>query len=206
MLKSWVKSWKPIQAIETDWCFIVQWVLVTFGGFLLSLLLIEIGEKPDIGAIEGATGGAAIGLAQFLVLRQRISKAWGWILVSILIWGLMGGSGLGAVGWVAPRTEQIGYRALYGAVHGAQLGMWMGASQWWILRKEVPKAERWIWVSSLCWAIGMALGWTVGGVLRLSTRLFLGEIVGLGVAWLVVGATTGVALIWCFASLFSIHN
>ncbi len=29
--------------------FTLLWTLATFGGFLLSLLLIEVGEKPDIG-------------------------------------------------------------------------------------------------------------------------------------------------------------
>ena len=195
--KFWGNFWKPIQAIKTDSSFIVQWVLVTFGGFVVSLLFIEIGEKPDIGALEGVTGGAAIGLAQFLILRQRISPAWGWILASILTWGFMGGSGLGAVGWVAPRTGNIALRAVYGTIHGAQLGMWMGASQWWILRNKIPKASRWIWISSFGWAIAMSLGWIVGGIFRLAFRLFMGEIVGLGVAWLVVSITTGVALVVC---------
>ncbi|NER32009.1 MAG: hypothetical protein F6J89_31485, partial [Symploca sp. SIO1C4] len=44
-----------------------QWVLVTLASFLVSLLLIEIGERPDIGTFEGVIGGSLIGLGQSLV-------------------------------------------------------------------------------------------------------------------------------------------
>ncbi|MGK7900480.1 MAG: hypothetical protein AB4352_03520 [Hormoscilla sp.] len=172
----------------------LQWVLATVGGFGLSLLLIEIGERPDMGVWEGLIGGGAIGLGQWLVLRGRISHAWWWIVASIVGWGLIGASDLGALGWAAPRTMQIPLRLIFGFADGLQIGCWLGALQWLVLSRQVPFAWLWTLVSTGSWAIGMAIGWGVGGMLRQATNFFLGDVVGLAVAWLVVGGLTGIAL------------
>ncbi len=174
--------------------FWLQWVLVTIIGFLVSLYWVEVGERPDIRAVEGAIGGAVIGLAQWLVLRQRFSQAWWWVLASLVSWGLMGGSGFGAVGWVAPRTLSIPLRVAFGVVNGAIVGGLMGMAQWLVLSKQIPKAWRWILANIVAWAIGLTLGWTIGAVLRLVTGIFLGEVVGLALGWVAVAAITGVAL------------
>jgi hypothetical protein len=42
--------------------------------------------------------------------------------------------------------------------------------------------------------MGLTLGWSVGGVLRTVTGLFLGEVVGFALGWAVVAAVTGVTL------------
>ncbi|MGK7875964.1 MAG: hypothetical protein AB4426_22505 [Xenococcaceae cyanobacterium] len=184
-----------IQLVKIGFGFWLQWALVTFFGFLVSLFLVEVGERPDLDPMEGAIGGAVIGLAQSLVLSQRISQAWWWILASLVSWGLMTGSGFGAIGWFAPGTEILSIRLLCGAVFGAICGLWLGVGQWLVLRKEVPASWRWIVTTAVCWSIGLSLGWTVGGVLHLLTRFFLGEVVGLALTWVIVGAMTGVALI-----------
>jgi hypothetical protein len=49
----------PLVPENTRFDFALLWTLATFSGFLLSLLLIEIGEKPDIGVLEAAIGGFA---------------------------------------------------------------------------------------------------------------------------------------------------
>ncbi|NER27992.1 MAG: hypothetical protein F6J89_10220, partial [Symploca sp. SIO1C4] len=170
-------------------------VLVTLASFLVSLLLIEIGERPDIGTFEGVIGGSLIGLGQSLVLWRRISQAWWWIFANIISWGLIGSSSLGAIGWVAPRTDQINLRLIYGIVDGLQIGVVLGIAQWLVFKKQISKAWRWILASSWCWSISLACGWFVGGVLRQLTRLFLGEVFGLTVTWLMVSMTTGAALI-----------
>ncbi|NEO97877.1 MAG: hypothetical protein F6K58_04045 [Symploca sp. SIO2E9] len=172
-----------------------QWVLVTLASFLVSLLLIEIGERPDIGTLQGVIGGSLIGLGQSLVLWQRISKAWWWVLANIISWGLIGSSSLGAIGWIAPRTDQINLRLVYGVVDGLQIGVVLGVAQWLVFRKQISKAWRWILASSWCWSIGLACGWSVGGFLHQLTRLFLGEVFGLAVVWLAVSIMTGAALI-----------
>lgn len=172
-----------------------QWVLVTLASFLVSLFLIEIGERPDLGVFEGVIGGSLIGLGQSLVLWQRIPKAWWWVLANIISWGLVSSSSLGTIGWVAPRIEQINLRLIYGLVDGLQLGVVLGVAQWLVFRKHISKAWRWILVSSWCWSISLACGWFVGGVVRQLTGLFLGEVFGLAVSWLMVSIITGASLI-----------
>ncbi len=173
----------------------LQWLFVTFIGFLASLFWIEIGEKPDIGGLQGLVGGAMIGLAQLLVLRRYISQAGWWILASSLSWSFIGLSPLGAMGWVAPRMLEIIPRLLYGIVGGGIIGMLLGVGQWLVLRQHISKAWQWIFVNTLSWSIALALGWIIGGILRLVTRLFISEVIGLTVTWILVGAMTGLALI-----------
>ncbi|WP_309236588.1 hypothetical protein [Microcoleus sp. FACHB-672] len=186
-----------LKFVKTEFFVWLQWVLLTLAGFLVSLLFIEIGEKPDIGAFEGAIGGAVIGLAQWFFLRSRISNAGWWVLVCVLSWGLLGVTGLGALGWFTPRTPQIPLRIVYGAINGEQMGLLIGLAQWLVIGKQVTAGWRWIITSSVCWAVALAIGWTVGGLLHQATGLFLGEVVGLAVAWIVAAATTGIPLV-CF--------
>jgi hypothetical protein len=183
-----------IKPIEFRCSFWFQWVLVTFLGFLVSLYWIEIGERPDIRLVEGAIAGAVIGVAQWSVLRQHFSQAWWWILISIVSWGLLGGSGVGAFGWVAPTTPRIVLRVVYGAVYGAITGAGIGVAQWLFFRRQVEKAGQWILASTVSWAIALVFGWTIGGIFRLLTGIFLAEVVGLTVVWILVAAMTGLAL------------
>ena len=107
----------------------------------------------------------------------------------------MGGSALGALGWITPRTDLIPVRIAYGILDGAVVGGLIGLGQYWVLMKTVPLAGWWIVANSLGWAIALAVGWTFGGIFRLSSGLFIGEVIGLAIAWLIVGAITGLALI-----------
>lgn len=189
-----IKHFKPVKLIKRGFCFWLQWVLVTLVGFLVSLYWVEVGESPEVRAIEGAIGGAAIGLAQWFVLRQLFSPTWGWVLASIVSWSLIGSSGLGAVGWSTPTVMSIPLRAIYGAMDGAVVGTLFGVAQGLVLNDHIYRAWRWILANTVAWAIGLACGWTLGAVLHSATGLFLGEVVGLALGWIVVAAITGVAL------------
>lgn len=175
--------------------FWLQWVLVTLSGFLVSLYWIEAGERPDIGIIEGAIGGAIIGSAQWFVLRRQFSQARWWILASIVSWGLLGGNGIGALGWMAPRTLNVPLRVIYGTINGAMAGTVIGVIQWFVIQKQAQNARQWILASTLSWGTGLAAGWVIGAVLRVFTGVFLGEVVGLVVTWLIVAGITGIALL-----------
>lgn len=190
-----MQYYPPVQSAKMV-RFWFQWVLVTILGFLISLCLVEINVRPNVGAMSGAIGGAVIGLAQGMLLKPRVSIV-GWVLASLVSWSLIGSSNLGAIGWVAPRTLNLGIRATFGVLDGSLVGALIGVGQWFILRQQVKKAWMWILTSALGWGVGLAIGWSVGGILRLKSHLFLSELVGLTLAWVVVAAITGVALV-CF--------
>jgi len=178
----------PFAPINTRFGFTLLWTSATFGGFLLSLLLIEVGEKPDIGVVEAAIGGFAIALPQGCLLKEPIFCI-RWILSSILGWSIITAIGIGAVGWMIPSTQFLPPRILSGAICGALGGLGIGWAQW--LAIPQPMAWRWIFVSSASWAVAIPVGSAVGIILRRLTQLFLGEVMGLAITWLLVGILTG---------------
>jgi hypothetical protein len=177
--------------VKTELRFTLLWIVATFGGFLGSLLLIEIGDKSDIGVTQAALGGLAIAFPQGLILRRTIFSVQ-WVLSTLLAWATITAIGIGAVGWIVPTTEFIPLRLLTGATYGAIGGFGIGLAQWWAIRQPAPWAWQWIFISSASWAIAVPLGSSVGIILRHITRLFLGEVVGLAVTWLVVAILTGI--------------
>ena len=180
--------------------FWLQWVLATVVGFLLSLYWIEIDIKPHVSVIEGVIGGAVIGFAQGFILQQRLAIALQWLLVSIVSWGLIATTNVGAIGWIAPQTLQLQGRLIYGGLQGALVGALLGVGQWFILRQQLKTAFLWILASAASWAIALGIGWFIGGLLRQATHLFLSEVVGLASTWFIVAAITGINLIWLLRS------
>jgi len=181
----------PLAPGNTRFSFTWLWTLATFSGFLLSLFLIEVGEKPDIGVVEAALGGFAIALPQGCLLKQPIFCV-RWILSSVLGWTVITATGIGAVGWIVPSTQLLPLRLLYGVIYGTIGGFGIGLAQWLAIPQPFPWAWRWIFVNSASWAVAIPLGSFVGIVLRQLTQLFLGEVVGLAITWLVVGMLTGI--------------
>ena len=131
--------------------FWIEWIIATVLGFILSLLFVEIGEIPDVTAVSGAIGGGIIGLMQGLVLLGRADRLREWILVNAIAWGLMAKFGLGAIGWVAPRTDFFVVRLTYGIVLGAIAGLISGIMQGLALRNTIPLAYLWVILNTLGW-------------------------------------------------------
>ncbi|MEL7037894.1 MAG: hypothetical protein AAFO04_20095 [Cyanobacteria bacterium J06592_8] len=181
--------------IKTKYGFWLKWVFATAVGFFVSLLWIEIGERPDMGLLTGVVGGTTIGFAQWFVLREYINQPWQWIIANTLGWAVLGYSHIGALAWVAPRTLDTSTRIIYGIIDGGQVGIWIGFLQWLVLRIQVPRAWKWLWVSPLCWTIGLSIGWAFGGVMRQSTEFFLGDVLGLMLAWTLIAGMSGIALV-----------
>ena len=99
-----------------------------------------MGERPEFATFEAIIGAAIVGIIQYLMLRGRVQNAWLWPLACIMGWGLMTGSGIGAMGWVAPRTNILALRTIYGFIFGAIAGLLLGTMQWLVLRKQVKGA------------------------------------------------------------------
>lgn len=174
--------------------FYWQWIAGNVLGFLLSLYWLEVGERAALRGLEGAIGGTVIGLIQWLVLRRWCAQAGWWVLASTLCWSILGASKLGALGWVVPQTSSTLLRLFYGLVDGMKMGAILGVGQWLVLRQCFTPARAWVLVSILAWAIALGSGWVVGGWLSAATGLFLGEVVGLALVWLLMALMTGVGL------------
>ncbi len=170
------------------------WTGVTLIGFLCSLVWVEIGEVPDLTPFQAMIGATIIGCFQALVLSRFFTHAWLWILSTFMAWTLMGGSHFGVMGWFAPRTELIMVRLTTGLILGGITGIWVGFWQWFILKRVLSKSYLWILFSGISWSLGLSIGWIVGGILRSITHLFLGEVIGLIVVWILVGMQTGIGL------------
>ena len=183
------------------WSFWFCWVALSLLGFLLSLVFVEVGIRPHLGVFSGALGGAAIALGQWFVLRKYFSGANWWPIASILTWGLLGTTHLGAVGWIAPRSEHLLVRAIAGLIDGAQVGFFLGLGQWFVLR-SLPKAPWWILIDTLAWAVGLSLGWTVGGIFYAIAHLFICEVFGLALAWTAIAGITGIAFVRLWRDTF----
>lgn len=181
----------PLVPKNTKYSFTCLWTLATFSGFLLSLLLIEIGEQPDIGVVEAAIGGFAIALPQGCLFKEPILCI-RWILSSLLGWSLITAIGIGGLGWFVFSTQFLPLRILYGAIYGGLGGLGIGLTQWLAISQPASVAWRWIFVSSASWAIAIPFGSAAGIVLRRFTHLFLGEVIGLAITWLLVGILTGI--------------
>ncbi len=171
-----------------------EWTGVTLIGFLCSWVWVEIGELPDLNILQAMIGATMIGFFQALSLSRFLANAWLWILSTFISWSLMAGTSLGVVGWFAPRTELIMVRLITGLTLGSIAGIWVGFWQWLILKSELLQSYLWILFSSISWSLGLSIGWIVGGILRSITHLFLGEVIGLIVVWVLVGMQTGIAL------------
>ncbi|ACB53321.1 conserved hypothetical protein [Crocosphaera subtropica ATCC 51142] len=172
----------------------LNWTGVTLIGFLCSLVWIEIGEVPDLNPFQAMIGATIIGCFQALVLSRFLTHPWLWILSSIMAWTLMGGSSFGLIGWFAPRTNLIMVRLTTGLILGSVTGIWVGFWQWFILKPVLSKSYLWILFSGISWSLSLSIGWIIGGILRSATHLFLGEVIGLIIVWLLVGIQTGIVL------------
>jgi hypothetical protein len=187
---------KSVQSVGYGLGFWFWWVIVTPLSFLVSLYWIEVGERPDLGIVQGAIGGAVIGVMQGFILKQALSRSWHWMLVTTIAWSLIGWSNIGAIGWVVPQNlHHIPPRLLWGAVEGVKVGLILGWFQGLALKQQSAQLVQWILINMVGWAIALSLGWSVGIVLRNMTGFFVGEVMGLLCSWMLVGIVTGTALV-----------
>jgi hypothetical protein len=177
--------------MKTPLKFILLWTVATCGGFLGSLFWLEIAEQPEIGMVQAAIGGLAIALPQSFILKDNISIL-KWVLFTSVAWVTITAIGVGTIGWIIPSTGIFPLRLLNGVRSGFIGGFSIGLAQWLAIRQPVPWAWQWVLVNCFSWAIAIPIGTTLGFILHRLTRLFLGEVIGLGITWLLVAILTGI--------------
>ena len=173
----------------------IGWSSLTWFAFLSSLLFIEVGERADsvsrrradrrwadrTGAVSDAAAIPAGGLS--LASGELVS------------WGALAFFHIGVVGWMAPTTLNLMLRGGFGFLQGGYVGVGLGVGQWLAMRRQVVGAWRWVPLSGMIWAVAIAFGWLVGGGLRAISDLFVGEVIGLALAWGAIASLSGLGMV-----------
>lgn len=130
-----------------DWTLWFLWIMATALGWIVGGFL--------VGPVGMVASGVAIGVMQWLVLKQRIRRDYFWVMATTIGWVI----GWGIVFAVLPLQLDF--------VSGFLVGITTGLAQWLVLRKEVYWAGWWVVISALAWSTGMNLmpGFLTSGVL-----------------------------------------
>ena len=190
------KRWnlRPVDIVDGTILWL-SWTGLTWLAFLLSLLFVEIGETGEVLWLEAWLGGALVGACQGLVLRVYLRSSYRWMVATGVSWSVLCLLHLGAVAWVAPGTPNLLLRGVFGVLYGSYVGLGLGLGQWWAMRAQVIHAWRWVPLSAGIWAVSIAIAWIAGGLLRLFSGLFLGEVVGLVMGWGAIAALSGIGIV-----------
>ena len=173
----------------------LEWTLATalgmLLGFLPSIVLVNLLDLAFARIIVPLWAGLLVGLAQWVVLRKYLNESSDWILAGGASWAV--GFALGL--FIMNGLTGTGLDGFIGYI---LFGIIVAVVQWPLLRREVPNVWMWILANVIGWSAGFALS-------QVSLDLFFNEpainpvastSVLSGVAGLVAGAITGVALVW----------
>jgi len=178
----------------------LAWVLASIMGLVVGALLgmsVAYGLfdrdvfDATIGITAGIVMGATAGYLQWVVLREKIARAGGWVLAGALGFTTTFGT-LGAIG-IGESNENY---VMAGILFAAVFGIAGGVLQWLVLRRAgIARAGLWVPASSfgsLVAAIGFPISSAIGatGNYGLSAVVF-GLLLGAG-----LGAIPGAVLMW----------
>jgi len=143
-----------MQLTRAEWGFVLRWVLATTIGWVVGFAICEAVVKPIVDALtnfrsDGAVIGIAIGIGQWLALNRRINRTRWWILASVI--------GFGVGKSVADPVAQAVPGLLGSAFGGLAIGLFLGVTQWLVLRRHVPKARWWILANAVAWSAGWSI-------------------------------------------------
>jgi hypothetical protein len=199
-----------------SWTLWEWWVLATVVGGLVgmgiagiaSVIAVNLGTVSTITLLHlvGALEGAALGVAQWLVLRRYIKHVGWWIMATamgaIVAWLI----GLKVVVILMLMFMDDGMTgtmpfALLKAVFllGTWIGTVLGLAQWFVLRTHVRNGISWVFANALAWGLAllvilMGTTWMKPGEFTIETA-FIYLVTG-ATTGVVVGSVTGIALVW----------
>lgn len=182
---------------QFDWVFWLQWLLATTVGMLVGGMLAvpigfgvgevvqdSLGERFGLvvaGVLFGLLLGAGLGIAQWLVLRQRLQYPNLWAPATAIPAAI----GLALSFSMFPQWTES--EVAVGIIFSVSIAIPVSIGQWLVLRKQAPQATLWLLVS----AIGLALGIVALSIIADEGR----EIIALTTGGLVAGAVTGVGIV-----------
>jgi hypothetical protein len=169
--------WALLQAsgVESEIVSLLETWIGTEG---VNLRILEFTTNGLLGLIEGLI----LGLFQWMVLRRRIRGAAAWIPATGLgmMLGLVAfwGSFVVITGDQLPQGNPVEWVFELGILRSGLLGLWLGITQWIVLRRQFP-GHGW-WIPTILAAVMGS--WPI--------RWFFGD----GYAFLTLGAVSGFVL------------
>jgi membrane protease YdiL (CAAX protease family) len=109
--------------------------------------------------VAGLVEGLAIGSAQAWVLARYVPSVSGrrWVGATVLAAGLAWLAGMGGASLLGAEGAPVGL-VLVLVVPAWVAGLLsMGYLQWLVLRRQVPRSSRWIWVTAGAWLVGVMI-------------------------------------------------
>jgi len=130
-----------------DWALWFYWIMATTLGWLFGSMFFN--------GIPLIISGVAVAGLQWVVLQQRIQKAWRWAILSSIGW---------IIGYI---LLAIFFPAVMMLLIGPVMGGILGLVQWFLLKQEVEWAGWWIVISIMAWTTGLNLmpGFLTSGAL-----------------------------------------
>ena len=178
------------------------WVILTAAGGTLGLFLTMVTPMQAFFLIASYTLAAILACAgQWFLLRYLVQMRAGWIAT-----GLLGFITPPVLIMFAAQLENIpGPHNLFAyigvGIGGLLAGALMGVVQKTaLLARYTTRARWWTWATALAWGLGWAIGTAIPGVDPSTSgdpRLLL---TGWFTTWAIIGAITGVALLWLLRS------
>jgi hypothetical protein len=139
--------------------FILWWSLATAVGVALAAVLFvpitSLVDGPVHKGLAGLALGLGLGAGQWLFLRRRLDDAAGWIVATVIGFGLAGAAmGTGT-------TNELAQRGLTSELVGFVLGAAAGLAQWLVLRRETDPAIWWVPASAAAFGLGWFVMWRI---------------------------------------------
>ena len=130
-----------------DWALWFYWIMATTLGWLFGSMFFN--------GIPLIISGVAVAGLQWVVLQQRIQKAWRWAILSSIGW---------IIGYI---LLAIFFPAVMMLLIGPVMGGILGLVQWFLLKREVEWAGWWVVISIMAWTTGLTLmpGFLTSGAL-----------------------------------------
>jgi hypothetical protein len=172
---------------QLNWRLWLWWTVATVAAFIPFYFLPTLPPARDLFPREawgldflymaamGAGSGAILGVAQWLVLRRYLQRAWTWILACIVgeavgtiaAWAIMRGLAVPALAWAQAGLHSG--EVVFGGAYGVTLYGVIGIAQWLTLRRQVRRAGWWIVASVALGIFANPLisgsGWTSVGTI-----------------------------------------
>ncbi len=185
------------------WTFLLWWMLAnTVGGAIIGAL--EEGGFQFFATLF--LTGFVLGIAQWLVIRPYIGHTGWWVIASSVGWFLgilLNIMATGILNYIVQLLWAVGglWEVFWlNLVHEPVTAAVLGVAQWFVLRRHIQHAGRWILASAVGGAVhgavSAALCAAACQAITMKVSAEMATAVTYGAGWAGYGAVTGIMLVW----------